>query len=215
MTPNFAQAVDPIYLYVLALLDRIAREAKPEPREERARIRALIDEAEARLGFGTEWEMAKYALVSWIDEMLVDAYWDGREWWSNNVLEIELFNSRQCHEKFFVKAQQASTLSGRDALEVFYVCVILGFRGLYHDAESSAAVAQSLNLPVHLSEWARQTALSVRLGQGRDALSPPGGEIHGAPPLRSRASVVWPWLAATLAAATMVLVLWHTSSPTP
>ncbi len=69
MTPNFAQAVDPIFLYVLALLDRISRDTKPKPQEERARIRALIDEAEARLGSGTEWELAKYALVSWIDEM--------------------------------------------------------------------------------------------------------------------------------------------------
>jgi type VI secretion system protein ImpK len=209
MTPNFAQAVDPIFLYMLALLDRIERDTKPVPREERARVRALIDEAEARLGFGTEWELAKYALVSWIDEMLVDAFWDGREWWSNNVLEIELFNSRQCHEKFFVKAQQASTLPGRDALEVFYVCVILGFRGLYHDSESGSFVAQTLNLPADLKEWTRQTALSVRLGQGRDALSAPAGEIHGAPPLRSRASAVWPWLATALSAAALVLYWYH------
>jgi len=200
MTPNFALAVDPVFMYVLALLDRIGRAAKPVPQEERGRIRALIDEAGARLGSGTEWELAKYALISWIDEMLVDTFWDGREWWSNNVLEIELFNSRQCHEQFFLRAQQASTISGRDALEVFYVCVILGFRGLYHDVESSAMVAESLHLPRDLNEWAKQTALAIRLGQGRDLLAAPGEEIHGAPPLRSRASVVWPWLAATLSA---------------
>jgi type VI secretion system protein ImpK len=200
MTPNFALAVDPVFMYVLALLDRIGRAAKPVPQEERGRIRALIDEAGARLGSGTEWELAKYALISWIDEMLVDTFWDGREWWSNNVLEIELFNSRQCHEQFFLRAQQASTISGRDALEVFYVCVILGFRGLYHDVESSAMVAESLHLPRDLNEWAKQTALAIRLGQGRDLLAAPGAEIHGAPPLRSRASVVWPWLAATLSA---------------
>ena len=209
MTPNFAQAVDPIFLYMLALLDRIGRNTKLVAREERARIRALIDEAEARLGLGTEWELAKYALISWIDEMLVDAFWDGREWWSNNVMEIEFFNSRQCHEKFFIKAQQASTITGRDALEVYYVCVILGFRGLYHDNETSATVAQSLNLPTDLNEWARQTALSIRLGQGRDQLSAPGGEISGAPPLRSRASVVWPWLAAALSAAVTVVIWYH------
>jgi type VI secretion system protein ImpK len=205
MTPNFAQAVDPIFLYVLALLDRISKDAKPKPQEERARIRALIDEAEARLGASTEWELTKYALVSWIDEMLVDAYWDGREWWSNNVLEIELFNTRECNEKFYVKAQQASTLQGRDALEVFYVCVILGFRGLYHNMEADSVVAPSLNLPFSLGEWAKQTALSVRLGQGREPLSVPSMEIHGAPPLRSRSSVVWPWLATVLSLAAAAL----------
>jgi type VI secretion system protein ImpK len=210
MTPNFAQAVDPIYLYVLALLDRISRAAKIKAHDERANIRRLIDEAEARLGFGTEWELAKYALVSWIDEMLVETAWDGRDWWGNNVLEIEPFNSRECNEKFFVKARQASTITGRDALEVFYVCVILGFRGLYQDPSSGAAVAQTLNLPTELNEWARQTALSIRLGQGRDALAAPGSEVSGAPPLRSRAAVVWPWLAVTLLASSLFLILYHT-----
>ena len=199
MTPNFAQAVDPVFLYVLALLDRISQDAKPKPQEERARIRAIIDEAEARLGTGQEWDLAKYAIVSWIDEMLVDAPWDGREWWSNNVLEIELFNTRECNEKFFLKARQASTLQGRDALEVFYVCVILGFRGLYHSLEADSVVAPSLNLPFSLVEWAKQTALSVKLGQGREPLSRPTIEIHGAPPLRSLASVIWPCIATVLA----------------
>jgi type VI secretion system protein ImpK len=209
MTPNFAQAVDPIYLYVLALLDRISRSAKIKVHDERANIRNLIDEAEARLGFGSEWELAKYALVSWVDEMLVETDWEGREWWGNNVLEIELFNSRERNETFFIKARKASTITGRDALEVFYVCVILGFRGLYQDPSSGAAVAQTLDLPTELNEWARQTALAIRLGQGRDPLAPPGPEVAGAPPLRSRATVVWPWLAVTLLASTIVLILRH------
>lgn len=101
-------------------------------------------------------------------------------------------------------------ITGRDALEVFYVCVILGFRGLYQDPISGAAVAQTLNMPTELNEWARQTALSIRLGQGRDALAAPGHEITGAPPLRSRAAVVWPWLAVTLLASTAFLILYHT-----
>ena len=67
------------------------------------------------------------------------------------------------------------------------------------------AVAPSLNLPSGLAEWAKQAALSVRLGQGREPLSPPTLEIHGAPPLRSRSSVVWPWLAAVLAVTAAVL----------
>jgi type VI secretion system protein ImpK len=206
MSPNFAQAVDPVFLYVLALLDRISRDVKPKPQEERVRIRALIDGAEAHLGASNEWQLAKYALVSWIDEVLVDVYWDGREWWSNNVLEMELFNTRECNEQFYIKAQQASTTPGRDALEVFYVCVILGFRGLYHNMESDSVIAPSLNLPFSLSEWAKQTALALRLRQGREPLNVPTMEIHGAPPLRSRTSVVWPWLAFALSVTGAVIL---------
>ena len=208
MSPKFAQAVDPIFLYVLALLDRISGEQSPKPEDEKLRIRTLIDQAEATLGSGGEWELAKYALVSWVDEMLVDALWDGREWWSNNVLEIDLFNTRQCNEQFFLKAQEASSRSGRDALEVYYVCVILGFRGLYHEPSTSAEIAKALSLPAELKDWTRQTAMSIRLGQGRPPLADPGPEIQGAPPLRPRSMVVWPWLSALLLGA-IATVLWY------
>ena len=50
---------------------------------------AAVDYAEAALGGGLEWELAKYALVSWIDEILVETPWSGRDWWSNNVLEVQ------------------------------------------------------------------------------------------------------------------------------
>jgi type VI secretion system protein ImpK len=209
MSPKFSQAVDPIFLYVLALLDRISREQRLSPQEERLRIRTLIDQADAALGSGGEWELAKYAVVSWVDEMLVDALWEGREWWSNNVLEIDLFNTRQCNEQFFVKAKEASSRTGRDALETYYVCVILGFRGLYHEASTSAEFAQALNLPLELKDWTRQTAMSIRQGQGRPPLADPGREILGAPPLRSRSKVVWPWLTVLLLVAIVTVIGYH------
>jgi type VI secretion system protein ImpK len=206
MTPKFAQAVDPVFLYVLALLERINRMEQPSPDEERVRIRALVDKSEAALGVGSEWELAKYALISWVDEMLVDAPWDGREQWSNNVMEIDLFGTRQCNELFFIKAQEASHQPGRDALEVFYVCVILGFRGLYHESSMGSEMARALNLPPELKDWTRQTALSIRLGQGRPPLAEPGREIEGAPPLRSRSMVVWPWLVASLVTTVAIVI---------
>lgn len=209
MTPKFAQAVDPIFLYVLSLLDRISKDESPSPAEERLRIRTLIDHAEAALGTGGEWELAKYAIVSWVDEMLVDGMWEGREWWGNNVLEIELFNTRQCNEQFFLNAQEATKKAGRDALEVYYVCVILGFRGLYHDASTSSEIAKALNLPTELKGWTRQTAMSIRLGQGRPALSDPGREVQGAPPLRPRSMAVWPWISVLLVSSAMIVWVFY------
>ena len=205
MTPKFSQAVDLVFLHVLGLLERIENSESPAPEEEQVRIRALIDQAEASLGKEKEWELAKYGLVAWIDEMLVDAPWDGREWWSNNVLEMHYFNSRRAFEEFFIHAQEATSLTRKDALEVYYVCVILGFRGLYRDPDSGPALALSLNFPANLDEWCRQTALSVRLGQGREPPGAPGPEKAGAPPLRTASGVVWPWLVALMLAITVVL----------
>ncbi len=205
MTPRFAQAVDPIFLHVLGLLDRIGRDERPAALEERLRVVALLDQGEAIVGAGAEWELAKYALVSWIDEMLVDTPWDGRDWWSNNVLEVELFATRLCNEQFYVRAQESSTLARRDALEVFYVCVVLGFRGLYRDANMANMFTAAHGLPPDLDTWAKQASLAIRLGQGRPALAPPRREIGGAPPMRTKPLVAWSWLAALLLVAGSVV----------
>ena len=209
MTPKFSQAVDPVFLHILALLERFERSESPSPEEEQLRIRALIDQAEAKLGTEKDWNHAKYGLVAWIDEMLVDARWEGRSWWSNNILEMQYFNSRKAFEEFFIHAQDASALTSKDALEVYYVCVILGFRGLYRDPDSGPALAMSLNFPANLDEWCRKTALSIRLGQGREPPGAPGPEKIGAPPLRAASSVVWPWLVAVALTITGVLYAYY------
>ena len=209
MTPKFAQAVDPIFLHVLDLLDRIARQEDPSAQEERLKIRALLDQGEAIVGGGTAWELAKYALVSWVDEMLVDASWHGQEWWSNNVLEVELFKTRLCNEQFYVRAREASSSSSRDALEVFYVCVVLGFRGLYREPTLAALLVETHDLPHDLESWAKQVSMSIRLGQGRPALGGPTREIRGAPPLMSKALTVWPWLVASMLLASNIVAFWY------
>lgn len=209
MTPTLARAIDPIFLHVLRLLDRIAQNESPSAEDERVRIRSLIDQAEATLGGGSEWELIKYAIVAWIDEMLVDAPWDGNSWWSNNVLEMEFFNSRLCNEQFFIRAQQASSLPRRDALEVFYICVVLGFRGLYHDMNMAAVTAESLNLSPDLAIWTKQAAMSIRLGQDWPALAAPERETFGAPPLHPLTNVIWAWVVACMFGSATLLYLFH------
>lgn len=200
MTPRFAVAVDPIFLHVLELLERCSAGENPQPHEERPKIVALIDQAEALLGASEEWATAKYGIASWIDEVLVDAPWSGAEWWSNHVLEVQYFGTRLCSEQFFLKAREASESLDRDALEVYYNCVLLGFRGMYGEQQMAAAFAQAHGMPPDLESWARQTALSVRLGQGRPPLAVVRQDVQGASPRRSRAAVGWIWVAAGAAA---------------
>jgi len=207
MTPKFAQAIDPVMLHVLGLLDRISREERPSAPDERLRIRTLIDQAEALLGANEQWQLAKYAVAAWTDEMLVDAPWEGRDWWSNNVLEVELFSSRECYDRFYVLAKEASALANRDALEVFYICVVLGFRGLYRDPDFSRSTIQSLGLPPDVESWARQAAMSVRLGQGRPQITGKKRDLVGAPPLRGRYVALWSGLALVMAATVLAVMI--------
>ncbi|MEM8669130.1 MAG: DotU family type IV/VI secretion system protein [Planctomycetota bacterium] len=205
MTPNFALAVDPVFLHMVRLLDTISAGKEPDAKEERVRISALLSEADARLGSNPEWDLARYGLVAWIDEMLVEAPWGGKEWWSNNVLEMELFSTRNCYEMFFVKAKEASGLSQRDALEVFYVCVMLGFRGFYDDPQLARPVIQSAGLPEDLDSWAQQTAIGIRLGSGRPIMQQVPRAVGGAPPRARRERAVWPWVFSAIAVSTAIL----------
>jgi len=192
MTPEFAKAVDPVFLYVLGLLERIGRDERITVEEERLRIRGQLDQAEAYLGQGADWEAAKYALVSWIDEVLIEAPWPSGEWWKNNSLEWEEFKSNDRSEEFYVRAKRdASALRRKDALEVFYVCVVLGFRGLYRDPERTAALAEPLELPPDLETWARQTSMAIQLGRGRPPISDGSVPIEGAPPLGGPFTLIW------------------------
>lgn len=209
MTPQFARAIDPIFLYALDLISRIAEDQHPLPQEERIRICALIDQGAASVPGGESWELAKYAIVAWIDDILVGSTWKYASWWQDNVLEVELFNTRLCFEQFFIHSQRAIALPNRDALEVHYICGILGFRGLYADPNTAAMLSQRHGLPPDFPSWARQASMSIRLGQGRPALDPPGRELYGAPALKPKSRVVWPWLiAGMLAVVNAVYYLW-------
>ncbi|MGO8744493.1 MAG: DotU family type IV/VI secretion system protein [Thermoguttaceae bacterium] len=209
MTPKFATAIDPVFLHVLGLLERISDGENPSPKDERLRIRGWLDRAEAQLGKGPDWELAKYALVSWIDEMLiVESPWPGQSWWRENALEAEIFDYRLRHEMFYQKAKEASVLPQKDALEVFYVCVVLGFRGLYRDPVAAAALAEPQQLPGDLDTWARQTAMAIRLGLGRPLISDSSRPLEGAPPLQGPTTLVWALFFGSVLLALLVIVVW-------
>ncbi len=208
MTPEFAEAIDRVFLHVLGLLERIGRDADPSPEDERLRIRGWLDQAEGRLGQQRDWELAKYGLVSWIDEVLIDASWNGSKWWNENKLETEIYNTNDREWKFYSEAREATKLSRRDALEVFYVCVVLGFRGLYRDPVAAAQNAEVLQLPADLETWAKQTSMAIQLGQGRPPISDASVPIEGAPPLDGPFMVIWSALIGVILAAFTLISVW-------
>ncbi len=206
MTPPFSDAVDPVFLDVLGLLERIDRGEQPVAQEERARVRGWLDQADAALGKRDDWQLAKYALTSWIDDVLIDAPWEGRVWWRENALEVELFNTRLRNEQFYLKAQEAARLASKDALETYYLCVVLGFRGLYRDPAAAAALAQPRGLPPDLATWCRQTSMGIQLGQGRPPIDDSSVPGEGAPPLEGVFSLIWSSLAGVVLGALLVIL---------
>ena len=201
MSPDFARVVDPIFLHVIGLLDRIERNQAPEAPIARAGIEYRLNHAEQVVGHGHEqWKLAKYALAAWIDEMLIEAPWEGRGYWKNRSLEIELFKGATAHETFYLKAEEAKSQATRDALEVFYVCVVLGFRGLYRKPKDNED-AKRLGLPDSLAKWAEHATLAISLKHGRPEVKTTANPGCVAPPLYGRSRLVLMTLAFFSAAA--------------
>ena len=157
MSPTFSSAIDPVFEHVLNLLERIEKNEAKSPQDERQSIMNRLSNADAQLGNRQGWDLAKYALVAWIDEVLINAPWPGKNWWTENSLEFALFRTRECATQFYQKATEAAGLTRRDALEVFYVCVVLGFRGLFALPDSeSTRLANSLGIQYPVEAWAKQ-----------------------------------------------------------
>jgi type VI secretion system protein ImpK len=167
--PDFAHAVDPIFLATLNLVERIEKSDKLVVADERATLLRKIDDAEVQLGSTPEWQLSKYAICAWIDALLIDAPWPGKGWWKDNCLEKKYFGRRDAHEAFFQRSLEAANLGRKDALEVYYLAVVLGFRGFYVDPDSNykASLISTLRLPDTIEAWCRTTARSLQLRQGR------------------------------------------------
>ncbi|QDV42170.1 hypothetical protein Enr13x_20130 [Stieleria neptunia] len=216
MTPRFADAVDPILIHAFSLMERIDGGVEIAPAEEKRTLEGLLQQADSRLSGHTEdWELAKYALVTWIDEMLVDAHiWSGQSWWRDNVLEWSLFNTRRCNDLYYVNATTALNAGSDDALQLIYVCVMLGFRGLYRDPKLNRMLIDKHGLAVDLPSWAGEYGNAV--GQARqrwnDATAGQECERNLVPavPHWTRARLVWPWLLATILAGLLALSFFRT-----
>lgn len=200
MEPEFAVTVDPIFIAALRLESRIEEQENIIVADERATLIRKFEDADRKFGKSEEWVLAKYALCAWIDERLIGSAWKDSGWWKDNCLEKKFFGTRDCKEEFFSKGIDAEKLANKNALEVFFIAVVLGFRGFYGDSDLSYArrISSSQGLPDTLEEWCRRVAKALHLKQGRPSI--PGViQIGGDPrPLKGKQ---------TLMACTMLSVL--------
>lgn len=208
MSPDFAAVVDPIFLHVIGELDKIKEGTIGAPDAVRDRIDNRFRDGDAAFGEKEDWQLAKYALTCWIDEAFKAAPWGGSQWWVNNPLEFHYFRTADAAVQFYVRAKEAAQRTSRDALEVFYVCVALGFRGLYQ-LEQRAFLSKQLTLPVEIEEWASRARSAIKLGQGRGRFQDMNSPILGAPPLTGKFQLVAAILTAVVLTMFTAVLKWY------
>jgi type VI secretion system protein ImpK len=107
-------------------------------------VRPLIDdllrqlrEGGARSGYDQRRVRdVEFALVAFIDETMLSQKFDfkGRSEWEIKPLQLIYFQEHLAGEKFFERldATLAEGDEGADVAEVYYVCLLLGFKGKYN-----------------------------------------------------------------------------------
>jgi type VI secretion system protein ImpK len=156
-----------------------------------------------RAGYASEdVKLAIYAIVMFLDESILNSPLPALAGWSRKPLQEELFGEHMGGEVFF---ENLRTLIGRqdseelaDVLEVYELCLLLGFRGRY------GAAGQS-----EVQRWAGAAAEKISRVRGAPGELAPGW----APPERENFPVqVDPWLRrlaiTALGLATSAIVIW-------
>lgn len=96
---------------------------------------------------------AKFALVAFLDETIISSQWNQKAAWLSNPLQIQMFDTFNAGEEFFThlnELRQRSS-SNKDILEIYYLCLALGFKGKYQlqSPESLRRIIDDLNMELH------------------------------------------------------------------
>jgi type VI secretion system protein ImpK len=84
---------------------------------------------------------ARYALVAFIDEQVMRSDWAGRAEWMARPLQLELYRENTAGENFFVRLRALLRAGDRPvAVEIYYLCLVLGFQGAYRDGGEPQAL---------------------------------------------------------------------------
>ncbi|WP_020655559.1 type IVB secretion system protein IcmH/DotU [Massilia niastensis] len=76
---------------------------------------------------------AKYAFCSAVDEIILRSTYEVREAWETRPLQLRVFGDQLAGEHFFHRLEdlRAKGALHVEALEVFHMCLLLGFQGRY------------------------------------------------------------------------------------
>lgn len=173
----------------------------PAPAELRQRLMTALD---TLVGRGRSLRVpdadlaeARYALVAFIDEQILKSSWPGRAEWMGKPLQLELYGEYAAGENFFNRMRVLLQQGGSSpALEVYYLCLLLGFRGAYGISGDQRAL-------VGFSDAARQRLVQ---GGAGTKLAPRVEPPDRLPALRTSSAPLILVIASSLVLAVLVVI---------
>jgi type VI secretion system protein ImpK len=108
----------------------------PSPDVLQRRVSSLFDQMARKCREGgipdEDANEAKYAIAAFTDEQIFRSAWPGRAQWMGQPLQLIYFNENTAGEGFFQRMAALQNQPSRaHVLEIYYLCLCLGFQGQY------------------------------------------------------------------------------------
>jgi type VI secretion system protein ImpK len=148
-------------------------------------------------------QLAKYALVAFVDQQVLTSELTIKDAWLENPLQMRYFDSSTAGEDFYNKLdelRQGNEPGRLEALEVFYLCLALGFSGKFSDTRGME------QRKILMDRLAREIGESRQGASG--PLSPHGLEPAAAVVVVGKGWLRLPLWLPPLAAVVLLLVCW-------
>lgn len=119
---------------------------KPSP-ELRPKVESMFDDFERRserYRFNHKIvNVSKFGLAAFVDEAVLTADFPLRHEWEKNPLQLKYFGEQLAGNKFFDKLESMlpQIEVTQDAVEIYYYCMLLGFKGRYAVYEQEKLLA--------------------------------------------------------------------------
>jgi type VI secretion system protein ImpK len=114
----------------LIFFESTCEQQPPIPKEFRDKVIALLNAQEERAksyGIAAEaFKEARYAVLSWVDETVLNSGWPHRNQWQH--LMLAYYGTLNAGTEFF-RRLNALPSHANDIREIYYLCISLGFQG--------------------------------------------------------------------------------------
>ncbi|HXG18250.1 MAG TPA: DotU/TssL family secretion system protein [Methylomirabilota bacterium] len=183
----------------------------------RRELRQFLDEQESlvkrRELDPQDYDNARFAVVAWLDEIILRATHDTNpelyQQWRHSPLQSDLYKTTKAGELFFERLENLQPRQ-KGVIEVYHLCLCLGFRGRYYDEEQDHKLVELRH------EYAQHLPVSFpdlyEIEKNRERLTPQPYEVQP-PPAKTRPqppSPMWMGLAAAALLALLVYLVWPT-----
>lgn len=106
----------------------------------------------------------KYVLAAFVDEVILNSDWPEKLSWMRRSLQLQFFGEHSAGERFFERLSQLrqAGIAEVDILEVYTLCLQLGFQGVYRfkDKIQLTTLISSLESQIEITRGKQELSLN-------------------------------------------------------